>query len=320
MTKSPFLEQLRGEMRLRGYSIRTEKTYLFWIRQYIFYNAKRHPRDMGVEEVKAFLTWLATHRHVAVNTQKVALNALVFLYHKVLKQDLGVIDFSPATKQRHLPTVLSKMEIGAILGELAPRDRLIISLLYGSGLRVTECLRLRIQDVDLRQLSVTVHDGKGRKDRKTLLSPSLVEPLKVHIQLAAALQAQDNARGVGPSLPGVLSKKYPGAFRSPGWMYIFPSSNLSTHPCTNAVCRHHLHETVVRKVLKRAVVQAGIHDKRVNCHTFRHSFATHLLEAGTDIRSVQELLGHNDVKTTQIYTHVLGRHYAGTRSPLDQMF
>lgn len=319
MTKSPFIEQLRGEMRLRGYSIRTEKTYLFWIKQYIFYNQKRHPADLGATEVKAFLTWLATHRHVAVNTQKVALNALVFMYHKVLKQELGEMDFSLARKQRHLPCVLSKAEIAAILSELNERDRLIISILYGSGLRVTECLRLRVQDVDLNRLSITVRDGKANKDRQTLLSASLVPTLKSAIQNSIQLQHSDNARGIGPSIPGALGKKYRNAFRTPGWMYLFPSSGLCIHPYTDITCRHHLHESVVRKALQRAVKQAGTIKKRVNCHTFRHSFATHLLQDGYDIRSVQELLGHNDVKTTQIYTHVIGHHYAGTRSPLDQL-
>lgn len=320
MAKSPFIEQLRGEMRLRGYSIRTEKTYLFWIKQYILYNNKRHPAELAASEVKAFLTWLATHRHVAVNTQKVALNALVFMYHKVLKQELGEMDFSLARKQRHLPCVLAKVEIAAILKELSDRDRLIISILYGSGLRVTECLRLRIQDIDLNRLSLTVRDGKANKDRQTLLSPSLVPALQLAIQNSTQLQQSDNERGVGPSIPGVLAKKYRNAFRLPGWMYIFPSSGLCTHPYTGVTCRHHLHETVIRKALKRAVERAGITNKRVNCHTFRHSFATHLLQDGYDIRSVQELLGHNDLKTTQIYTHVIGQHYAGTRSPLDQLY
>lgn len=319
MAKSPFIEQLRGEMRLRGYSIRTEKTYLFWIKQYIFYNNKQHPANLGASEVKAFLTWLATHRHVAVNTQKVALNAVVFLYHKVLKQELGEMNFSLARKQRRLPCVLTKAEIAAILRELNDRDRLIISILYGSGLRATECLRLRIQDIDLNRLSLTVRDGKANKDRQTLLSPSLVPALQLAIQNAILLQRKDNEREVGPSIPGVLAKKYKNAFRMSGWMYIFPYSGLCVHPYTGVTCRHHLHETVVRKALQRAVERAGITNKRVNCHTFRHSFATHLLQGGYDIRSVQELLGHNDVKTTQIYTHVIGHHYAGTRSPLDEL-
>lgn len=319
MAKSQFIEQLRGEMRLRGYSIRTEKTYLFWIKQYIFHNNKQHPAELGSAEVKAFLTWLAAQRHVAVNTQKVALNALVFMYHKVLKHDLGEMDFSLARKQRHLPCVLSKVEIAAILKALNDRNRLIISILYGSGLRVTECLRLRVQDVDLDRLSLTVRDGKANKDRQTLLSPSLVPALKLAIQSSTQLQHNDNQRGIGPSIPGVLAKKYTNAFRMPGWMYIFPSSGLCIHPYTGVTCRHHLHESVVRKALRRAVEQAGITNKRVNCHTFRHSFATHLLRDGYDIRSVQELLGHNDVKTTQIYTHVIGQHYAGTRSPLDRL-
>lgn len=319
MAKSPFIERLRGEIRLRGYSIRTERSYLFWVKQYILYHQKRHPAEMGATEVKAFLTWLAVERHVAVNTQKVALNALVFLYHKMLQQDLGEMDFRLATKQRYLPCVLSRPEVASILRNLNERDRLIIGLLYGSGLRVTECLRLRVQDIDLERLALTVRDGKANKDRQTLLSPSLVVPLRKMIEAAIQLQQQDNLRGIGPSLPGVLSKKYPNAFRMAGWMYIFPSVGLCSHPQAGITCRHHLHETVVRRALKKAVLAAGINNKRVNCHTFRHSFATHLLEDGYDIRSVQELLGHNDVKTTQIYTHVLGKHYAGTRSPLDQL-
>jgi integron integrase len=319
MANSPFMEMIRGEMRLRGYSIRTEKTYLFWIKQFILFHRKRHPSEMAGPEVKDFLTWLADKRHVAINTQKVALNAVVFLYHKVLKVELGELGFKLATKQRHLPIVLSKIEIGAILRNLNERDRLIISLLYGSGLRVTECLRLRVQDINFDRMAITVRDGKGRKDRQTLMGQSVVEPLKKAIQAAVALQKKDNELGIGPSLPGVLAKKYPNAFRSPAWMFIFPSLGFCEHPYTGDTCRHHLHETVVRKALKHAVTAAAILDKRVNCHTFRHSFATHLLQSGYDIRSVQELLGHNDVKTTQIYTHVIGQHYAGTRSPLDEL-
>jgi len=319
MPSSPFMERIRNDIRLRGYSMRTEKTYLFWIKQFILFNKKRHPSEMSTEEVKNFLTWLAVKRHVAINTQKTALNAVVYLYQKVLSQPLGDIDFAPARKQRHLPTTLTKQEIGAILSHLRPREKLIVSLLYGSGLRVSECLRLRIQDICFDRLALTVRDGKGKKDRQTLLSQSIVPALKDAIAAALELQEKDNRSGIGPSLPGALSKKYPSAYRSPGWMFVFPSDAVSSHPLTGQACRHHLHDSVVRKSLQQAVRAAGVVTKRVNCHTFRHSFATHLLQSGYDIRSVQELLGHNDVKTTQIYTHVLGHHYAGTRSPLDTL-
>lgn len=315
---SPFIESIRQDIRLRGYSIRTEKAYLYWIRFYIHFIGKRHPKDAGADEVKSFLSYLASDRHVAINTQKVALNAIVFLYHKVLNHDLGELGFSLATKQRVLPIVLSAEEIGRILGQMEGRNRLIVGLLYGSGLRVSECLRLRVQDIDLNRLSITVKDGKGNKDRQTLLSNKLVGQLESFINTAITIQRRDNTIGVGPSLPYALGRKYPNAYKEPRWAFIFPSTTLCEHPVTGIICRHHLHQTVVRRAIKPAVKKAGIYNKKVNCHTFRHSFATHLLEAGTDIRSVQELLGHNDVKTTQIYTHVLGKHYAGTKSPLDQ--
>lgn len=316
---SPFLEAVRRDIRLRGYSIRTEKAYLQWIRQYIYFNKKQHPKDLGADEVKAFLSYLATDRHVAVNTQKVALNAVVFLYHKVLGKELGDLGFTLATKQRSLPVVLSQGEIKNLLGCLKERNKLIVEILYGSGLRISECLRLRIQDIDLQKCSVTVKDGKGNKDRQTLLSPRLIPDLERTIEAALKVLQEDNEKGVGPSLPYALGRKYPNAYRSPRWAFIFPSTTLCQHPITGITCRHHLHQTVIRKALQTAAAKAGIVNKKVNCHTFRHSFATHLLEAGTDIRTVQELLGHNDVKTTQIYTHVLGQHYAGTLSPLDRM-
>jgi integron integrase len=316
---SPFLQRVRDEIRLLGYSIRTEKTYLLWIKRYILYHNKCHPAQMGPPEIRDFLTHLATKHHVAVNTQKVALNSLAFLYQKVLKVELGELGFQLAAKQRHLPSVLSKAEVAAVLKELGPRDRLIISLLYGSGLRISECLRLRVQDIHFDRFALTVRSGKGDKDRKTLLSPRAVEPLKKAVEAALLLQQQDNERGIGPSLPNALAKKFPNAFKAPAWMYIFPSAAICQHPLTGGLCRHHLHETVVRKALKSAVLAAGLGGKRVSCHTFRHSFATHLLEAGYDIRNLQELMGHSDVKTTQIYTHVLGCHFAGTRSPLEDI-
>jgi len=318
MKQSPFLESIRQDIRLRGYSIRTEKSYLFWIKRFILVNKKRHPKDMGGDEVKQFLTWLTVERHVAVNTQKVALNALVFLYHKVMKIHLGDLGFKLATKQRQLPIVLTTSEISAIFSHLTGRNLLIFKILYGSGLRVNECLRLRVQDIDLENLTLTVRDGKGNKDRQTLLSHALVEPLKVLISDAIALQKKDNAQAVGPSLPNALAIKYPNAFRQAAWMFIFPSQRLCFHPLTKKLCRHHLHDSTLRKFLQSAVLKSNVH-KKVNCHTMRHSFATHLLAQGTDIRTVQELLGHNDLNTTQIYTHVLGEHYAGTVSPLDYL-
>lgn len=318
-TTSPFMELLRGEIRLRGYSIRTEKSYMFWVKQFILFHQKRHPAEMGAVEVKEFLTWLAVKRNVAVNTQKVALNALVFLYAKMLKQELGDLGFSLATKQRHLPSVLTPEEVLRILAQLQGRDRLIIEMLYASGLRITECLRLRVQDVDFANHSICVRDAKGNKDRQTLLGAALIPALQSAIDIALALQQKDNELGIGPSLPFQLATKYRNAFRSPAWMFIFPSAAYSVHPQTGVQCRHHLHDSVVRKSLQKAVALAGIDRKRVSCHTFRHSFATHLLQAGCDIRNVQELLGHNDVKTTQIYTHVIGRHFMGINSPLDRL-
>lgn len=318
-SSSPFMEMVRGEIRLRGYSLRTEKSYLFWMKKYILFHQKRHPSTMGSLEVKEFLTWLAVKRNVAVNTQKVALNALVFLYQKVLNQELGELGFSLATKQRHLPSVLSPTEVALIFQQLEGRDRLIIELLYGSGLRITEALRLRVQDIDFSNFSICVRDAKGNKDRQTLLSESAVEQLKIEITKALKLQKKDNEILAGPSLPHQLGVKYPNAYKSPAWMFIFPSSTLCSHPITGITCRHHLHDSIVRKFLKRTVALAGITHKRVSCHTFRHSFATHLLQAGCDIRNLQELLGHNDVKTTQIYTHVIGRHFINIRSPADNL-
>ncbi len=274
---------------------------------------------MGADEVKAYLSWLANERHVAVNTQKVALNALVFLYHKVLRRDLGELGFTLASRQRYIPTVLNPSEVRGILEQLDGTKKLVVELMYGSGLRVSKALRLRVQDVDLCRFALTVRSGKGRKDRQTLLSKNLEQPLSLAIDNAIAVQQEDNLQGVGSSLPVGLGRKYPNAHTSTGWAFLFPSTTWCRHPVTKIRCRHHLHQTVIRKALKVAVAKAGITNKRVNCHTFRHSFATRLLSTGTDIRTVQELLGHNDVKTTQIYTHVLGQHYAGTRSPMDDL-
>lgn len=317
--RSPFMQQLQQNMRMRGYSMRTEKTYLYWIRDYIRFHNRQHPTNLSSEHVVQFLSYLANSRDVAINTQKTALNALAFLYNQFLNQPLGDIGFNYAKRQRKIPIVISTHEVQAILKQLSQRDRIIFSLLYGSGLRITECLRLRIKDIEFDHSSIIVHDGKGGKDRKTILSPLLHNSLKELIQDATQLQAQDNQRGIGPSLPHMLGKKFPNAYRQPAWMFIFPSTTICQHPVTGKACRHHLHDSVPRKALKKAVAGAGLNTKKINCHTFRHSFATELLRAGRDIRTVQELLGHSDVSTTQIYTHVLGQHFAGTNSPLDNL-
>lgn len=319
MSSSPFLNFIRQELRLRGYSLKTEKSYLYWIKYFIRFHKLQHPQNMGAEEVRAFLSFLAVEQNVAINTQKSALNALAFLYNKLLDQPLGDLGFQHAKQGRRLPIVLAPNEIQKILNCLNERDHLIFSLLYGSGLRISECLRIRIQDINLDQGSLAVRCSKGNKDRTTILSRKLAESLNKQKSYAQQIQQNDNANGYGPSLPFALSRKYPNAFRQFSWMFLFPSTSISPHPLTGELCRHHLHDSVPRKALKRAVNDTGINEKRVNCHTFRHSFATHLLMAGRDIRTVQELLGHNDVSTTQIYTHVIGQHFAGTNSPLDQI-
>ena len=276
---SPFLESLRADMRLRGYSIRTEKTYLHWIRRYIFFCKKRYPNEYGSREVKAFLTYLANERNVAVNTQKIALNALAYLYQKFLNVELGDLGFTLATKQKVVPVVLSQSEIGEIISNLNGKNKLIIQLLYGSGLRVSEALRLRVQDIDFERNCLTIRDGKGNKDRQTLLSNTIKIPLNEQICHALDVQQNDNQDNIGPSLPYGLGRKYPTAHLSSNWMFIFPSSTLCKHPYTGIICRHHLHQSVIRKALKKAASKASV-PKKVNCHTFRHSFATHLLENG----------------------------------------
>lgn len=319
MGKSAFLNDLSRFIRMKGLSLATEKTYLTWIKQYIRFHKLSHPKDLDSQHVIEFLSHLANNLNVAINTQRTALNALAFLYNQYLKQPLGDLGFHYAKKGPRIPDVLNATEVERILSFLTERDRLIFSLLYGSGLRISECLRLRVKDIDLEQHAITVHDGKGGKHRKTLLSRSLIPSIRSFIQHALTLQEEDNKKGIGPSLPFALGKKYPNAYRQPAWMFIFPSTTICKHPVTDVLCRHHLHPSVPRKILKGAVHKSKIFNKRINCHTFRHSFATQLLKSGQDIRTVQELLGHTDVSTTQIYTHVLGEHFAGTTSPMDML-
>lgn len=317
--ESRFLKTVRDDIRMRGYSMATEKTYLLWIRRFIHFTGNRHPANIEDSEIARYLTYLAVKHQVSVNTQKVVLNALVFLFRKHLGREIGDLGFTFASKQRQIPTVLTREEVGRVIECLTGRNRLILQILYGSGLRVMECLRLRCQDVDLKNLSLTIHDGKGRKDRRTLLSASLKDPMALQLGIAKRISTGDARREVGASMAPALARKYPAASKTAAWAYVFPASRWCDHPISGELCRHHLHQTVVRKFVSQAVKLAGITDKRVTCHTFRHSFATHMLANGTDIRTVQELLGHNDVSTTQIYTHVLGRHFAGSVSPLDHL-
>ena len=319
MGKSPFLNSIRQAMRTQGYSIRTEKTYLYWIKYFIRFHGRQHPSVLSAVHIKAFLSHLANNKNVAINTQKTALNALAFLYNQFLKQLFGDLDFKYAKQGRRMPIMLNPNEVSMILNNLTNRNRLIFSILYGSGLRISECMRIRVMDINFSNGSLTVRKSKGNKDRVTILSSQLFEPIKEQIKRSLAIQAQDNLKGYGPSLPHALGKKYPAAYRQSDWMFLFPSTTLCNHPYTGIVCRHHLHDTVARKALKQAVMASALSGKKIGTHTFRHSFATELLRSGRDIRTVQELLGHKDVSTTQIYTHVIGQHFAGTQSPLENL-
>lgn len=264
---SPFLQSIRSACRVRGYSLRTENTYVYWTKQYIYFINKKHPADCGSVEVAAFLGYLAETRHVSVNTQKLALNALVFTYKHVVKQELGKLGFTLARKQRQLPTVLSSENVQNILCCMSGRNRLIFQLLYGSGLRISECLRLRVKDLDCKALSINVHDGKGRKNRQSLMSRSLRESIGEHIGKALLVQRQDAEQGVGVAMPPALARKYSSAPFSPAWAFLFPSSIWSEHPLTGQVCRYHLDQSVPRKALKRAVADCGLLSHRINCHT-----------------------------------------------------
>jgi len=312
------LDQLRDTIRLKHYSYRTEQSYVQWVRRYILFHNKRHPQEMAVPEITAFLTHLAVKEQVAASTQNQALSALLFLYRYVLCQPLDeAIDAVRAKPSRYLPTVLTKDEVQAILQQLSGVPQLFLQLLYGSGLRLNEGLRLRIKDLDFAQRQIVVRDVKGNQSRITMLPARLLEPLQLHLHQVKQIHQRDLQQGYGSVyLPFALERKYPYADRAWIWQFVFPASSRARDPRSGIVRRHHLHETSIQKTLKQAVHTAKI-DKRVGCHTFRHSFATHLLEAGYDIRTVQELLGHKDVKTTMIYTHVLNRGGRGVRSPLD---
>lgn len=318
MSGSKLLDRVRREIRRRNYSYRTEKAYTQWIVRFVRFNRFKHPEQMGAEEVVRFLNWLANKRNVAASTQNQALCAIVFLYKHVLEQPLGSLeDLKRAKEPKRLPVVLSKNEARRILANLSGDARLMTELLYGSGLRQSECLRLRVKDVDFEFNQVWVRDGKGRKDRVTVLPAVSKDKLKEQIKKVKHLHRKDLEKGYGKVvLPKALSKKYPHLVTAFGWQYVFPSVRRGKDPRTGIMQRFHRSASFLHKSIKTAVEETNI-VKKVSCHTFRHSFATHLLMDGYDIRTVQELLGHTNVKTTMVYTHVLKKGGRGVKSPID---
>jgi integron integrase len=313
------MEIVRRRLRERRYASRTQEAYLHWIRRFVLANSRRHPADLGAEQVRAFLSSLAVEERVAASTQNQALAALVFLYAHVLGRPLAPVDdIAPARRSRRLPVVLSRDEVRAILARLDDPHRLCAALMYGSGLRIIECMRLRIKDLDLDRREIVVRDGKGGKDRRTPLAASSIVPLRAQLATATARAARDRRAGVGTTGIGdALRRKYADVELDWRWQYLFGASRTFVG-ADGRPQRHHLHETVVQRAFRGAVMAAGI-GKRATCHSLRHSFATHLLEGGADIRTVQELLGHSDVRTTMIYTHVLNRGGLGVRSPADDL-
>ena len=313
------LDRVRAAIRVKHYSRRTEKAYVGWIRRFVLFHGKRHPATLGAAEVTAFLSHLAVQRRVSASTQNQALCALLFLYREVLEMDLPWLDgLVRAKRPQRVPVVLDRAEVRALLAHLQGTPWLVASLLYGAGLRLLEAMRLRVKDVDFQRREIVVRDGKGAKDRRTLLPGSVRRPLAEHLRRVRRQHVADLAAGRGEApLPVSLARKYPAAGREWGWQWVFPATRHYRDPVTGRRRRHHLHESVVQRAVKRAAREAGL-VKPATCHTLRHSFATHLLEAGYDIRTIQELLGHRDVSTTMIYTHVLNRGGRGVRSPLDE--
>ncbi|MDH5256153.1 MAG: integron integrase [Gammaproteobacteria bacterium] len=320
MVEGPGLLQVaREKMRTRHLAYRTEQTYLQWMRRYVQFHRPKHPRELGAEGVEQFLTHLAVHRKVSPSTQNQALQALLFLYRNVLGVDLPWLEnVTRATRPRHLPVVLSRAEVRSVLAGLRGTPLLVSQLLYGSGLRVTEALRLRVKDLALERGELIVRDGKGAKDRVTVLPDAVAGALGVHLaRLKAWFAEERRRRAPGVSVPGALAAKYPGLGSQWGWQFVFPSASLCRDPYGGRPVRHHVHEKTIQRAVRNAVRAAGI-VQPASPHTFRHCFATHLLEDGYDIRTVQELLGHSDVKTTMIYTHVMGKGAKGVKSPLDR--
>lgn len=318
--KPRLLDQVRQAIRTRHYSPRTERAYVAWVRRFILFHKKRHPREMGGEEVSSFLTDLAVRQRVSPSTQTQALSALLFLYREVLRQPLDwVDDITRARAPRRIPVVLTRDEVRAVMNQLSGVNWLMASLLYGAGLRLRECVQLRVKDVDIQTRQIVVRAGKGGKDRVTVL-PSISESqLREHLKRMWQQHREDMKRGAGwVTLPHQLSRKYRNSARSWPWQWLFPATRLYRDRETGQMRRHHIHETVIQRAVKEAVVKAGI-GKPASCHTLRHSFATHLMEDGSDVRTIQELLGHKDLSTTMIYTHVLNRGALGVTSPADRV-
>lgn len=318
MQQPRLLDRVRDAIRLRHYSLRTEQSYIGWIKRYIYFHDKKHPDSMGEPEITSFLSYLASQRNVSASTQNQALSALLFLYKVVLGRELAWMDdIVRAKRPKRLPVVLSRQQVLTLFSLMQGTNLLIAELMYGTGMRLMECLRLRIKDIDFDYKQIIIREGKGNKDRVTVLPESLAERLHQQIQYAGNLHKADIAEGYGRVyLPFALARKYPNANRQLGWQYVFPSYNRSRDPYDNEIRRHHLDEKNVQRAIRNAARKAQF-DKPISSHTLRHCFATHMLENGYDIRTVQSLLGHKDVKTTQIYTHVMQKGAMGVRSPLD---
>ncbi|USD20466.1 integron integrase [Microbulbifer variabilis] len=314
-----FMDNLRFHIRKQGLSYRTEQTYTHWVKRFIHFNKKKHPADMGAVEIETFLSNLAVQGLCSANTQRIALNALIYLYKRFLGRDIQALDFKLAKQQKYLPVVYSRREISAILDHLEGTYRLQAELMYGSGLRSAELLSLRIKDIDFDSNNIFVRGGKGDKDRTTILPNGLIVQLHRQIKTVSLLHQQDLLAGFGSVyLPNALERKYPSASRQLAWQYLFPSSTIGQCPRSGENRRHHIHATTLARQVRIAVKLTGV-NKPARCHAFRHSFATHLLEAGYDLRTIQELLGHSDVSTTEIYTHVVNRGNKGVLSPSDRL-
>lgn len=313
------MDQVRNKIRYKQYSLRTEQAYAGWIKRYIFFHNKRHPSEMGAPEIESFLTHLAVKRKVSASTQNLALCAILFLYRDVLEIELPWLDdITPAKRPKRLPVVLSREEVKSLLDNVEkPLHALVMRLLYGTGMRLMECIRLRVKDLDFERREITIREGKGRKDRVTVLPSAVEEDLRRQLSLSRRWYELDRVnQAPGVYMPDALERKYPNAGKEWSWQWVFPSSKLSTCPRTRVIRRHHMDEKALQRSMKQTIHRVGI-TKPASPHTLRHSFATHMLENGYDIRTVQELLGHSDVKTTMIYTHVLNRGGRGVKSPLD---